>query len=298
MASGGVGRYITGVKKIHINRAGSSLGQFTPEEVLEGVRVGRFLPTDLAWMSGQPEWLPLAQVAERLRAELGMATEREVRSLPEGAEVSPAWERREKLGWFAAVVETVPGVLFQPGPTFKRMPVEGGLGGPLLYYLLLGFLGSAVGALYQIGWSMVDPRAMEGMPVDAEGAVFLLGSLLGLVIFLPMALVLGIFLGSGMTHGMLMLVGGAKKGFEATFRVMCYSHGTCALLQLIPFCGSLVFAVYGMVVSVVGLARAHGIEVWQALVAVLLPAVICMGLIVLIVVSALLVGWQELASGA
>jgi hypothetical protein len=38
------------------------MGSFSREEVLEGLRAGRFLPTDMAWEEGMPDWRPLSQV--------------------------------------------------------------------------------------------------------------------------------------------------------------------------------------------------------------------------------------------
>jgi hypothetical protein len=52
------------MSRIHLNRDRQSLGQFTPEEVAEGLRSGRFLPTDLAWREGMETWQPLSTVTD------------------------------------------------------------------------------------------------------------------------------------------------------------------------------------------------------------------------------------------
>ena len=41
------------------------------------------------------------------------------------------------------------------------------------------------------------------------------------LILAPVLVVVGLFLVSGIIHLCLMLLGGARRGFEATFRVMC-----------------------------------------------------------------------------
>src|SRR3989442_740314 len=51
------------------------------------------------------------------------------------------WENRARLGFGAALVQTVKGVLLEPNATFRIMKKRGGLGDPLGYGVLLGSLG-------------------------------------------------------------------------------------------------------------------------------------------------------------
>jgi hypothetical protein len=46
----------------HIGRNGSQLGSFPEEEIRSGLQNGTFLPEDLAWKEGMPEWQPLSVV--------------------------------------------------------------------------------------------------------------------------------------------------------------------------------------------------------------------------------------------
>ena len=54
---------------IHLARDGTNIGAFPIEEVREGLRTGRFLPTDMAWEAGMPDWRPLSQVVAEKPAE-------------------------------------------------------------------------------------------------------------------------------------------------------------------------------------------------------------------------------------
>ena len=49
---------------IHVNRGATSLGAFSEEEVREGLRTGRFVPTDIGWREGMANWQPLSQFPE------------------------------------------------------------------------------------------------------------------------------------------------------------------------------------------------------------------------------------------
>ena len=78
---------------------------------------------------------------------------------------------------------------------------------------------------------------------------------------------------------MLMLVGGADKGFEATARVCSYAQAS-QLAQVIPFCGGLLSLVWSLILLIVGLSTAHGISRGKAAVAVILPVVLCCAFLV------------------
>jgi uncharacterized protein DUF4190/uncharacterized protein DUF4339 len=49
---------------IHVNRGATSLGVFSEEEIREGLRTGRFAPSDIGWREGMANWQPLSQFAE------------------------------------------------------------------------------------------------------------------------------------------------------------------------------------------------------------------------------------------
>jgi hypothetical protein len=177
-----------------------------------------------------------------------------------------------------ALVETTQKVLTGPSAFFASMPVTGGIGGPLLYAIVVGSLGVIVAAIYREVFSAQMPSPLVGMGAESALArvmpVFTGGvSLLLEVVFAPLLVTVGLFLVSAVVHLVLSLVGGARQGFEATFRVMCYSEAA-AVINVIPFCGSPLAAIYFMVLAVIGLAAAHGIGTGKAAVAVVLPIVL------------------------
>jgi hypothetical protein len=49
---------------IHVNRDATSLGVFSEEEIREGLRTGRFAPSDLGWREGMANWQALSQFTE------------------------------------------------------------------------------------------------------------------------------------------------------------------------------------------------------------------------------------------
>jgi hypothetical protein len=188
------------------------------------------------------------------------------------------WEQRDRLGFLTAFIETTRQVLLAPTDFFKAMPVTGGLGAPFVYGVLAGYIGLAVQAVYDaILRTIVGPRLdpFSADPRFAQLAGFFEGGvgLVGTLIAGPFLLALFLFVGAGITHLFLLLLGGARRGFEATFRVVAYSSAA-ALFSILPFCGGLVGLVWRAVAMILGLAEAHGIGKGTAAGAVLLPALL------------------------
>jgi len=92
-----------------------------------------------------------------------------------------------------------------------------------------------------------------------------------------------IFVGSVITHICLIFVGGNKRGFEATFRVVSYAW--CGnLFEVIPFIGCAVGSIYTLILSIIGIREVHGISTGKAVIAVLLPMIIIGILIIMAII--------------
>ena len=59
------------------------------------------------------------------------------------------WEERASRGWIDALVENIKLILFDPAEFYRRMPRAGDLGSPVLYILILGWIGGAVTQVWQ-----------------------------------------------------------------------------------------------------------------------------------------------------
>ena len=261
--------------KIHLNRGGQSLGQFTPEEVRAGYREGKFTGTDLAWRDGMPMWKPLSEVIDEVAPDSGgdsaVATPPPVEGLP--------WERRAEVGFFSGLIETIRLVLLEPTRAFNAMPVTGGLGAPLFFYVLIGSIGALAGFFYQAVLNTVTP---PGTPQEqAVAAMFGSAAVIGgSIMFMPLVLAAVAFVTSAIIHLALMIVGGANRPFESTFRVVCYAGGATAVLQLLPVCGSIAATIWNLVVMVLGISVVQKISVGRSFVAVVLPLLLCCAVII------------------
>ena len=262
---------------IHVNRGATSLGAFSEEEVREGLRAGRFVSTDIGWREGMANWQPLSQFPE-LGATAPSAPPAQIGAgaTPEAAAARSGlpWEHRQDRGFFNAFIETLVMVLTRPGEAFTIMKREGGLGEPLIYALIGGCLGGIVSLLFSLGLQSVGFFADRH---DTFAAMAGMGGSAAFIILVPVFVVVGLFIGSAIVHLCLMIVGGANQSFETTFRVLAFSQGSTGPLQMIPVCGGMIAGVWALVCNCIGLARAHDTDTGRAVLAVLLPLIVCCG---------------------
>jgi len=269
---------------IHVNRGSTSLGVFSEQEIREGLSAGRFAPTDIGWREGMATWQPLSQFAEFGGSALPAVPPVQPGAAPTSTAIASRaglpWEHRQERGLFNAFIETLSLVLTRPAEAFSVMKREGGFGEPLIYALIGGCVGGIVSFLFSLGFQSLGLFTDKNNSLAAMTGIGL-GSA-AMIILLPLFLVLGLFIGSGIVHLCLMIVGGANQSFETTFRVVAFSQGSASPLQMIPLCGGLISGVWALVCSCIGLARAHETTTGRAVLAVFLPVILCCGSGVLI----------------
>lgn len=188
------------------------------------------------------------------------------------------WDDRARTGILTALVETTRDVLTAPTRFFRAMPVTGGFGSPLLYAVIVGWVGIVATALYQAIFRSIAGTHFPGLGDRPEFVAMLgwlesWGGFVVQAVFGGVFVVIGVFLSSGVLHLMLLLLGGARRDFEATLRVVCFAQAT-SIVFLVPFCGQLVGFVWTLVLYVIGLSQAHEIGAGKAAVATLLPIVL------------------------
>ncbi len=269
---------------IHIARHGQSLGSFTEEEIKEGIRSQRFVGEDLSWRSGMSDWRPLQETAAAWGLDAVPS-----KASPADAELpllsEPAWERRTELGFFASIIQTVRTVLSQPGTTFSKLKVEGGVLKPLSYYLLMSVLTFGAVLSYQLPSILKNPTLLSSQLADVSPRVILLGLFI-VWLLSPLLFTGGIFISSFVTHLSLRLIARTKEPFQATFRTMCYAIGSASVVQLIPFVGGIVSAVWGVIIYFIGLKKVHRVSTGRLFLVLFCSIVLFVAFYLLIIVLA------------
>ncbi len=183
--------------------------------------------------------------------------------------------------FFTGLFETIKLILFQPTHFFKNYKLDGSIGKPLLFAVMIGWTTTIIGII----WGTIISESIfsvlrehlpdiEGVDWEQFGAgTSSLDAILG-VIFAPIAIVIGLFIISGIYHLFLLMVKGANKNFETTFNVVAYgmvSH----IAEIIPFCGGIISWIYGIILAIIGLTEAHKTDSWKAVFAVFGPILLC-----------------------
>lgn len=200
----------------------------------------------------------------------------------------PSWELRARLGFGKALLRTLVEVLFFPHDTFHHAKPAGGIISPLLFAVIIAVIvfplvGQIAYALNQVTLPFLQPAFPlyedlfgEAFMTQFMEAISQRPSVLRSIIRGPSCTVLYLFLAAAMAHLMLLIVGGAQREFEATFRVIAYAFGSTLIIGLIPFCGLFpVQTIWMFVTVVIGLAQMHETDAWRAFMAQLFTFPTC-----------------------
>jgi hypothetical protein len=191
------------------------------------------------------------------------------------SEESSPWEGKE--GFVGAFFQTTQEVLFSPTKFFKKVAAGKGYWSPFIFAMISGIIGFGVVLLWQ--WlffsRMVPPRIHSMIPYSLFLGV--------VVISIPFVIAFSILIGSAVTHLCLMIVGGNRKGFEATFRAISYSY-SAQLFYVVPFIGNFVGGIYIFILTIIGMREGHHISTGRAALAVLLPLIVAAGLGILMAI--------------
>jgi hypothetical protein len=186
-----------------------------------------------------------------------------------GARSGPAWE--QPGSFFQRWLDTAKSILLDPANGFSNVRRSGGLGAPLTYYAVGIAPAVIIGFLFQI---LLGGSAMLGGgdrgAAAMGGAMLIVFMLIGLVAVFVM-----FFIGTGIVHLVLSLLGGARHGYEATFRTFAYAAGSAAPIGMVPFCGGFISAIWTLVCAVMGLANMQETTPVKAAIAIFAPVLLC-----------------------
>lgn len=205
------------------------------------------------------------------------------------------WEDRQRLGFLPALFATIRLSLFEPTHFFSRLhprgatppPPGGPIANPILYAIVVG----VPGAVASIFWQFVVASLGLFSGGDAGEALFSVGTSIIVAALSPILIPITLLVATAIIHLFLLLFGGAKEGFLATFRVLCYASAP-ELFQLIPICG-IVSGIWWVVIAGIGLKAVHRTTSPRAFGAILLPGLACCGLIAFLLLMAGMAGLLE-----
>jgi hypothetical protein len=133
--------------------------------------------------------------------------------------------------------------------------------------------------MLELFWQfLLGEGSLSLIPADLLGEYGPSLVFLAAAILCPVAATIMIYVSSLIVHLLLRVVGGARNGFKATFRVVAYSQAT-QFWTLIPYVGGLIASLWLVVVQFIGIREIHDISYPRVLIAFLIPvAVVLVGI--------------------
>ncbi|MBN1824898.1 MAG: YIP1 family protein [Candidatus Eisenbacteria bacterium] len=193
-----------------------------------------------------------------------------------GTADGPPWERRERFGAVGGFGKTIVESSLRPTAFFRDLRRSGNLTDAALFGMGIAGITAFVESIW--GFFFTPFWLAHGGAGGAPFAPLLAGWAFSWIkiVLAPITMALLLLVVAGLIHGGLLVLGGAKRPFETTFRVVCYSTAPL-LLSLIPCCGGPVGKVWAAAVCVIGLRECQEATTGRGIAAVLLPAILMVG---------------------
>jgi hypothetical protein len=174
-------------------------------------------------------------------------------------------------------IAAVQAVVLRPVDFFRGILRQGDFINPLIFAIICYEVAAILGGLL----------GLVGLGAMNQG----LGGFIASIILAPIFAAIGLFIGAGILHLLVMLIVGSRNsGFEATFRVGAYAAVT-SLVSWIPFIGG-ILALYGIYLAIVGIREMHNTTTGKAALVVLIPVAVALviGLVLAVVIGAMIFG--------
>lgn len=170
------------------------------------------------------------------------------------------WEDPTRKRVFRRFVTTLWAFVKSPTAAYSRMPTSGGLGRPLAFAIVVGWIGIAVAAFIgktfpDVEWASEDLHEYYTFSGVASQQEYF-G--VPLMIAAPVIVLVVIFLQAKIIQFLLGKFGTPNLGFQTTIRVCCYAQ-TSQLVHTIPLIGGVLFVGWSMLLIFHGISVAHGI---------------------------------------
>jgi len=187
---------------------------------------------------------------------------------PQGAQ-SPAAAEFRYSDPVQTFISTVRSVVTTPAAFFGGILRQGDFINPLIFAIICYEVSAIIGGLLRL----------VGVGTDMGFGGYLVS-----IILAPIFAAIGLFIGAGILHLLVMLIVGSRNaGFEGTFRVAAYSSVT-SLVSWLPFIGWIA-SLYGIYLAIVGIREVHTTTTGKAALVVLIPAAVVLVLILILIAA-------------
>jgi hypothetical protein len=187
------------------------------------------------------------------------------------------WEARATRGFLPGLFDTLGLFWSRPSEAWARTRESGDIGSPLIFAILVSWVSII---LQTVTLRVLNLPALPGSwgrfgAAEGHGRPGLVGA----IIFAPIIVVIGLFIVSLILHVCCLIVGAltnSRAGLEGTLRVVAYSDAA-HIAGIVPLIGPLIAVVWWIVLAVMGITRIHHTTQGKAILAIVIPFVVCCG---------------------
>lgn len=172
-------------------------------------------------------------------------------------------------------IATVRGVVLSPVQFFRGIRTSGDFVGPMVFALICSVISGILGAFISLISNLIF----------GNGAGAAVGGFFSTLFLTPIFTLIGLFIGAGIYHLLVMLLVRPNAGFEGSFRVVAYSS-VVQLVSWVPIIGGLL-SLYIIVLDIFGMREVHGTTTGRAVAVILIPVAV---LFVIVLAFAALLG--------
>ena len=198
-------------------------------------------------------------------------------------------DTKTKYGFFNKIID----VMFKPSDFFDAIRDDKSFKSVIMYLVILGTVAVILGFIFELilGGVTAETFFIQSYPADPAltstvGGLSLLSIVcsVGLIPISVALLVLGMFITAGIYH-LMALVFQSKEPYIQTYKALVYSQTPSLLFSAfasIPYisCISIVFSIWGFVLTVIGMKKLHNLSTGQAIGVVAIPLVVIGGCII------------------
>ena len=187
------------------------------------------------------------------------------------------WEKTWKTRPLHGFMETAKHVIGSPIHFFSSYAVSESWLPPLAFGMIPIVVSYPVLFFYQTLWSLL-PAALLGTLGKQDLAQIMTTPFVFFILATPILGAVTIAFSTALNHFFLWILKGNQSGLKGTFEVVCYSQAV-QLFMIIPLVGAIVAWVWQMVLLVVGFKEIHRISYRKSALTVLIPLILCGGLV-------------------
>ncbi len=210
------------------------------------------------------------------------------------------WESRKGFGFFGGWLRTIWMSMFSPVKLIRMSGSPPRVGSALWFatFTLIMFTVVSYGSLILFSW-VVGGGGMGGVGGAAMFGAMMFGALLFSLVLTGISAVIAVAIWGLLTHGLLMLSGGAPRGIGRTMQAVSYGAGAniATAIPVFGFYLGMVTWIWWGISSGLMLAETHRVSRTRALIATLTPPAICALAFVGFVIWVVSAGFGALGGG-